>query len=120
MQRSTVLLVAAALVAALPPTGFAAGEAPKPAASASSHAGHHPDAGAAVLTSGEVKQVDKSAGKITLKHGPIANLEMPGMTMVFRVKDPALLERVKAGDKVAFAAENLDGTLTLTRLEPAK
>jgi Cu(I)/Ag(I) efflux system protein CusF len=47
-------------------------------------------------TEGEVRKVDKEAGKVTLKHGEIKNLEMPGMTMVFQVKDPALLEKVKA------------------------
>ena len=68
---------------------------------------------------GEVRKVDKAAGKITLKHGPITNLDMPGMTMIFRVSDPALLDKVKAGDKVRFTAEKVDGALTVVRMEPA-
>ncbi|TAK48811.1 MAG: copper-binding protein [Betaproteobacteria bacterium] len=69
---------------------------------------------------GEVRKVDKDAQKITIKHGPLKNLDMPAMTMVFKVKDPAMLERVKAGDKVKFQAENLGGALTVTEIAPAK
>jgi Cu/Ag efflux protein CusF len=69
---------------------------------------------------GEVRKVDKEAKRVTIKHGPIPNLEMPAMTMVFQVKDPAMLERVKAGDKVRFEAEKAGGTYTVTRMEPAK
>ena len=69
---------------------------------------------------GEVQKIDKDAGKITLKHGPIPNLEMPGMTMVFRVKDPTMLDSVKPGDKVRFSAEKSGGALTVTQIEPAK
>jgi Cu(I)/Ag(I) efflux system protein CusF len=71
-------------------------------------------------TDGEVRKVDKEAGKVTLKHGPIANLEMPPMTMVFRVKEPAMLERMKQGDKVKFKAEKVQGAYTVTELAPAK
>ena len=70
-------------------------------------------------TDGEVRKVDKAAGKVTLKHGPIANLEMPPMTMVFRVKDAAMLEQVKAGDKVRFKAEKIQGAYTVTEVAPA-
>jgi Cu(I)/Ag(I) efflux system periplasmic protein CusF len=72
------------------------------------------------LTEGEVRKVDKGAKKITLKHGPIKNLDMPGMTMVFQVKDPALLEQVKAGDKVGFAAEKIGDSYVVTRIEARK
>ncbi len=75
---------------------------------------------AVALTSGEVKKVDKDAGKLTIKHGPIANLDMPPMTMVFRVKDPAMLTQVKAGDKINFSVERVQGAMTVTRIEPAK
>jgi Cu/Ag efflux protein CusF len=68
------------------------------------------------LADGEVRKVDKEAKKITLKHGPLANLDMPAMTMVFQVADPAMLEQVKAGDKVSFQAENIDGRYTITRI----
>ena len=74
----------------------------------------------ATLAEGEVRKVDKEQGKVTLRHGEIKNLEMPPMTMVFRVKDAALLDKVKAGDRVRFAAEKIDGNFTVTRLEPKK
>ena len=72
----------------------------------------------APLTEGEVRKVDKDAKKLTIRHGPIANLEMPAMTMVFQVKDPALLEQVKAGDKITFAAEKIGGQFTVVRIGP--
>jgi Cu(I)/Ag(I) efflux system periplasmic protein CusF len=72
------------------------------------------------LTGGEVRKVDKDAKRITIKHGPIKNLDMPAMTMVYEVKDAALLERVKAGDKVEFEAEKVGGAFTLTKIERAK
>ena len=74
----------------------------------------------AALTDAEVRKVDKSAGKITLKHGEIKNLDMPPMTMVFGVGDKALLDKVKAGDKVKFAADKQGGQYVVTALEAAK
>jgi Cu(I)/Ag(I) efflux system protein CusF len=71
------------------------------------------------LTVGEVRKIDKSAQKITLKHEPIKSLEMPAMTMVFRVKDPAMLDEVKSGDKVKFAAEKVGGKFTVTEIQAA-
>ncbi len=71
-------------------------------------------------TEGEVRKVDKEAGKVTLKHGEIKNLEMPGMTMVFQVKDPALLEKVKTGDQVSFTADKVNGAYTVLTIEPRK
>ncbi len=73
----------------------------------------------AEMTEGVVRKVDKAAGKITLKHGEIKNLDMPGMTMVFRVQDPAMLDMVKPGDKVWFRAEKSDGALIVTQIQPA-
>ncbi|MDP3169640.1 MAG: copper-binding protein, partial [Polaromonas sp.] len=58
--------------------------------------------------------------KITMKHGEIKNLDMPGMTMVFQVKDPALLDQVNAGDKVRFTAEKDGGAIVVTDIQPAK
>ncbi len=87
------------------------------------HSAHHPaDSSAAVAptSDGEVRKVDKEQGKVTLKHGPIANLDMPGMTMVFKVANPKLLDSIKSGDKVKFAAENLNGALTVTAIEVVK
>lgn len=72
------------------------------------------------LTEGEVRKVDAAAGKITLKHEAIKNLDMPPMTMVFRVKDPAWLAKLQPGDKVRFAAQKEDGQFTVTTLQPAK
>ena len=72
------------------------------------------------MTSGEVRRVDKATARITLKHEDIKNLEMPAMTMVFRVSDPAMLDQVKVGDKVRFAAEDVKGNVTLMKLEPAR
>jgi Cu/Ag efflux protein CusF len=70
---------------------------------------------------GEVRKIDDSAGKITLKHGPIKNLGMDeGMTMVFRVKDPAMLKQVAVGDKVKFEAENADAGITVTKIQKTK
>lgn len=76
--------------------------------------------GAPEPTLGEVRKVDTAARKITIKHGPIVNLDMPPMTMVFQVKEPALLTKVKAGDKVRFRAEDVGGALTVTMIEVAK
>lgn len=61
------------------------------------------------MTDGEVRKIDKETKKITIKHGEIKNLDMPGMTMVFQVKDVALLDPVKVGDKVKFVAEKAGG-----------
>jgi Cu/Ag efflux protein CusF len=78
---------------------------------------NHP---AALMSEGEVRKVDKSAGKVTIKHGPLANLDMPSMTMVFRVKDPAMLDQVKEGDKIKFSADKVDGTLVVTEMQVSK
>jgi Cu(I)/Ag(I) efflux system protein CusF len=73
------------------------------------------------LTQGLVRRVDKSAGKVTLKHDEIRNLDMPPMTMVFGVRDRALLDQVKAGDRIRFAAgKDAAGQYVLTRIEAAK
>lgn len=74
----------------------------------------------ASMAEGEVKRIDKDAGKVTIKHGELKNLDMPPMTMVFRVKDPAMLDQVKVGDKIGFLAERVNGAITVTKLEPAK
>lgn len=74
----------------------------------------------AAMTEGEVRKVDKDNQKITLKHAEIQNLGMPGMTMVFRVKDAAMLDKVQIGSKVLFAAESTGGAMTVTAMELAK
>jgi len=97
-----------------------------PAAAAFAEDAHHrpgvPVAQAnanAGLADGVIRKVDNDAKKITIKHGPIQSLDMPAMTMVFQVKEPAMLEQVKAGDKVKFAAEKLGGAYTVTKIEKA-
>ena len=77
-------------------------------------------AGASALSDGEVRKVDKDAKKITIRHGPIANLDMPAMSMVFQVKDAAMLDQVKAGDKIRFAADRQGGAYIVTQIEAAK
>ena len=75
---------------------------------------------AASLSDGEIRKVDKDANKITIRHGAIPQMNMPPMTMVYQVKDPGMLEGVKTGDKVRFAAENMGGAYVVTRIEPLK
>ena len=77
-------------------------------------------AATADMTDGEVRKIDMEAGKVTLKHGDIKNLDMPGMTMVFVVKDKAMLDKLKAGDKVKFKAINDAGKFTVTEIQPAR
>jgi Cu/Ag efflux protein CusF len=73
------------------------------------------------MVDGQVTKIDESAGKITLKHGPIKKLDMAeGMTMVFKAQDPAMLKSVKVGDKVKFEADRVNGQFTVTRIQKAK
>src|SRR6266542_2837416 len=75
----------------------------------------------APMVNGQVTKIDESAGKITLKHGPIKKLDMnEAMTMVFRVQDPAMLKQVKVGDKVRFDADRINGQFTVTKIEKVK
>ena len=68
-------------------------------------------------TKGTVKKVDIKAGKVTILHEALANLDMPAMTMVFRTLDPAMLEKMKAGDAIEFIADRVKGKLTVTELK---
>jgi Cu(I)/Ag(I) efflux system periplasmic protein CusF len=73
------------------------------------------------MINGQVTKIDVSAGKITLKHGPIKKLEMEDpMTMAFRVQDPAMLKQIKVGDKVKFDADRINGQFTVTKIEKSK
>lgn len=109
MKRFSNLLSAATL------TMCAIVALPAASALAQDHSQH---AGATVqMSSGEIVKVDKEAAKLTIKHGPLTNLKMPPMTMAFKVRNPAMLEQVKAGDKVRFIAESVEGALTVTALE---
>ena len=109
-------LTAPVAALAFAPLGGAA-----PAFAQSEHDSHHvaqatPTADKA-LADGTVKKVDKAAGKLTISHGPLEHLDMPPMTMVFRAADPAMLDEVKAGDRIRFAAERVGGAFTVTALE---
>ncbi len=111
MKRQWIL--AAALAGALVPAAVPAADAPaKAEAKAKSPS--------APLTAGEVKKVDREAKKVTIQHGPIENLKMPPMTMVFRVKDPAMLDGLEPGAKIRFRAEEAEGGYLVTRLQKAK
>ncbi len=111
MKRQWIL--AAALAGALVPAAAPAADAPaKAEAKAKSPS--------APLTAGEVKKVDREAKKVTIQHGPIENLKMPPMTMVFRVKDPAMLDGLEPGAKIRFRAEEAEGGYLVTRLQKAK
>lgn len=109
-MTSLTTLVAVALLVALTPAAVHAMSGTKVAQSV-------PSTG---MIDGEVHKVDKDARKITLRHGEIKQLDMPAMTMVFSVKEPALLDKVKAGDKVKFQAEIVGGKLTVTVIEAVK
>ena len=104
MKRTAMNLIASLCLVASP---YAVGD----------DAHHKTDAG---LTAGVVKKIDRGAGKISIAHEPIENLGMPKMTMVFRVKEAGMLGAVKEGDKVNFAADKIQGVLTVTRIETAK
>ena len=73
------------------------------------------------LVRGQVIDVDQSAGEITIRHGPLKKLGMDrGMTMVFRAKEPAMLKKIKAGDRVKFEALDVNGDYSVTRIERVK
>ncbi len=71
----------------------------------------------AELTSGDVRKLDKEAQKVTIKHGPIKNLGMPGMTMVFEVRDPAVLDKLPPRGEIQFRVEQLQGAYVITQVE---
>lgn len=112
-MRSLHALAAVLALAALPPAALA-----NDAHRAPARAGG--EAKAAAFTEGEVRKVDLEQGKVTLKHGPIDNLGMTPMTMVFRVADASALPRLKVGDKVKFKADKVNGAYTVTEIAPAQ
>lgn len=107
-------ILAAFTVALLPAFAMAAGH--------DAHAGHgamHADAAQAALVDGLVKKVDKSGGKLTVSHDALPN-GMPAMTMAFKVKDATWLDKVKEGQKIRFLSDNINGAMTIVRLELPK
>ena len=115
MQHISKLALALALVIGLTSARHAAAQ--------DAHHGHGTAQGetvSAALADGEVRKIDKSAGKITIKHGQLPRLEMSPMTMVFRVSDPKMLDQVKPGDKIRFDADKVNGAVTVVKLEAVK
>ncbi|MGV3742795.1 MAG: copper-binding protein [Burkholderiaceae bacterium] len=126
MNSFSKLAIGAAIAFSAASMAFAQGAehdahhpAPSPAAPASSGSVDTLGGEEGEMTDGEIRKVDKGAGKITIRHGELKNLGMPPMTMVFRVKEPEMLDQVKAGDKVKFIAEKVGGALTLVKLQNA-
>ena len=118
MKNLKNLLTLAALLAGAS-SAWAASHTASPAVA--DDAKNQPAAGAATaMTEGEIRKIDLDNKKITIKHGEIKNLDMPSMTMVFQVKDPAMLEKVKAGDKVRFRADKANGAMVVTDMQPAQ
>lgn len=74
----------------------------------------------ASMSDGEIRKINKETGKVTIKHGPLQNLDMPGMTMLFRLQDPAMLDQIKEGDKIKFVADKIDGAFVVKELQVEK
>ena len=115
MKQIAILSLLLAFTAGLPLTASAADEH----AGHSGHMAHAHSPAEAPLVEGLVKKVDKAAGKLTISHGPLPN-GMPAMTMAFKVKNPAWTGQIKEGNKIRFAAESIDGVMTLVRYEAVK
>lgn len=109
-MRLTSLLLAIAPALALP--AFAA--------TGHDHGAHQAATAAAPLTDGLVKKVDKAGGEVVIQHGPLDSIGMPAMTMAFGVADKSWLNKLKAGDKIRFAAEVRGGNAIVSRYELAK
>jgi Cu(I)/Ag(I) efflux system protein CusF len=124
MQRWSTLLSTAALLSI---AALLTGIAVSPVAGAQAHdqvemgqAAAGSTIEAAAMSAGEVMKIDQAAAKIIIKHGRLLNLGMPAMTMAFKVSQPAMIGQVKAGDRIRFLVEKVNGTLTVTKLEPVK
>ncbi|MCB1958182.1 MAG: copper-binding protein [Rhodocyclaceae bacterium] len=95
----------------------------QPALAETHHTDHAGSAGTAAqdaYADGTVRKVDRAGGKLTIKHGPLKSLNMPPMTMVFRVAAPGLLDGVEPGDTVRFIAKDVDGALTVTEIHASR
>jgi Cu(I)/Ag(I) efflux system protein CusF len=116
-MKFTHIIIVATIASATFAVNAQTAPAPAPAAD---HAAHHPATAGAPQSDGEVRKLDKEQGKVTLRHGPLANLDMPSMTMVFKAADPKLLDGLKEGDKVKFTAEKINGAFTVTAIQVAR
>ena len=116
-MQPLIFVFFAGLISLLPLTALSASEH-------DAHSGHMANQSTAPaespMSEGVVKKVDKAAGKVTIAHGPLVNLNMPAMTMVFRVKDAAWLDQMKAESKIRFLADTANGSLIIVRYEVAK
>jgi Cu(I)/Ag(I) efflux system periplasmic protein CusF len=106
-----------ALLSALALSSVVAQTAPANTATPANAATPAAQANTKDMAEAEVRKIDKDAKKVTLKHGPIKNLDMPGMTMVFQVRDAALFDKIAVGDKIVFAAEKMQGAYVVTAVE---
>ena len=116
-MKATLVTALLTLAAGFPLTGIAADDH-----TGHNHAGHSmqaPAAADAQMTEGLVKKVDKTAGKVTVSHGPLPN-GMPAMTMVFRLKEATWIDQIKEGGKIRFVAEQINGVMTLVKYEALK
>jgi Cu/Ag efflux protein CusF len=114
VMKNVFALIAVSCALAISASAYAAGDMGNMDMSSSSA---KPAGENAAMSHGEIRKVDAAAGKLTIKAGPIENLGMEAMTMVFKVKDPAMISQVKVGDKIDFEAEEVNGVATLTRLQ---
>ena len=112
MASITSLLLAAALTVPLPSHNAATAAPPDRVVISA--------ADTIAKVQGEIRKVDPATRKITIRHGELKAYDMPAMTMVFQVKDPAMIEMVKPGDKVVFRAEKINGAFTVTDIEVVK
>ena len=112
-MKTRDLIVAIAFGSIMYHAAYAADNVPAASTDAKTQAGTAP-------TEGEVRKVDKDAKKITIKHGPIRNLQMPAMTMVFQLANPAMIDQVKPGDKIKFSVEKSGGAMVVTHIEVDK
>ena len=117
MKPINSLVLASVAIAVVYPVGASADDNKE---HGSAQAAKQQPAGTADMADGEVRKVDKDNKKITLKHGEIKSLDMPPMTMVFRVGDPGMLDKLQAGDKVKFKATISDGAIVVTEIQQAR
>ena len=116
MTRNSILIAAAILGAGLALQAGADDSHRHPASNEARPAA----AASAALIDGEVRKIDKGAGKITIKHGPMPKFDMPAMTMVYGVKDKAIIDKVKPGDRIKFEVDGVSGESKVLRLEKSK
>ncbi|GAB3627624.1 RND transporter MFP subunit [Pandoraea terrae] len=118
MKKIHVTSLALLAIAALSAPAFSAGDMPgmdMPMKSSGTMASSN-----AALTDAVVKKVDAATGMVTLKHGALENVGMPAMTMAFKAKDAAMVKQAHEGDKVKVRVENVNGTMTIVKLEKQK